>query len=150
MKLDDNGAAFFVEGVEEGELEDPSLATSPLPTLSSEPEWPSQAERESVNRSLNFDAEEADKSEDLPDEAQVDLEHPTTSSATAASSSAIPRNKNKGPNRKKRKNRNKGHNRSSSKSSLKELILHSEAVETFDVTSPTTPGDYYFLKNKMF
>ena len=132
---------FFrqILGVEEGELEDPSLATSPLPTLSSEPEWPSQAERESVNRSLNFDAEEADKSEDLPDEAQVDLEHPTTSAS--ASSSAIPRNKNK-PNRKKRKNRNKGHGRSSSKSSLKELIIASEAVETFDVTSPNTPGEY--------
>ena len=137
--------------MEEGELEDPSLATSPLPTLSSEPEWPTQAERESVNRSLNFDAEEADKSEDNLPETEVDLEHPTTSATSANSNSAgIPRNKNKGPNRKKRKNRNKGHNRSSSKSSLKELILHSEAVETFDVTSPTTPGDYYFPKNIMF
>ena len=72
MKLDDNGAAFFVEGLEEGEsLEDPILATSPLPTLTcQEPSW-TESEREAINRSLNFDDNEADKSEEMTDEIQV-------------------------------------------------------------------------------
>ena len=54
MKLDDNGAAFFVEGLEEGEAEDPILATSPLPNLSSQdatPNWPTDAERLVIRRS---------------------------------------------------------------------------------------------------
>ena len=54
MKLDDNGAAFFVEGLEEGEAEDPILATSPLPNLSSQdatPNWPTEAERLVIRRS---------------------------------------------------------------------------------------------------
>merc|ERR1712226_620167 len=52
MKLDDNGAAFFVEGLDENDDElPPELATSPLPNINDqEPTW-DEAQREAANRS---------------------------------------------------------------------------------------------------
>ena len=47
MKLDDNGAAFFVEDVEEDEEWSPELATSPIPDQS---HWSWQVRHVEINK----------------------------------------------------------------------------------------------------
>ena len=134
MKLDDNGAAFFVEGLEEGETEDPILATSPLPTLPQEPPQWTEAEREAVNRSLNFDdPEEADKSEDMVDQASA---HQHVVDQAVAAADILPKNKN---NKNKRKRKTKKHARSGSRSSLKEIVVTTTASPEEGSLEASTP-----------
>ena len=74
MKLDDNGAAFFVEGLDESEHDElpAELATSPIPTedpsLSQTPKW-DENQRETVNRSLLKEFEAEQTNEDTTDDA---------------------------------------------------------------------------------
>ena len=78
MKLDDNGAAFFVEGLDESEIHElpAELATSPIPTvedplgLDQAPKW-DEASRESVNRSLLKEFEAENTHEDTTDDASA-------------------------------------------------------------------------------
>jgi phosphatidate phosphatase LPIN len=127
MKLDDNGAAFFVEGLEE-DHEDlpPELATSPLPQLDEQerPAW-DEVDREAVNRSLSkeFDQEipevkQDDATEDTVDEAPAIL-LPNDPTMEIHHKSKLSKSK------RKRKTRAK-HTRNSSKSSLKEVVAVSD------------------------
>jgi len=109
MKLDDNGAAFFVEGLDESEIHElpAELATSPIPTadepqfgLDQPPKW-DETQRESVNRSLLKEFEAENTHEDTTDDA-----------------SAINRNQKLSKSKRKKKTRSK-HSRSGSKASLK-------------------------------
>ena len=73
MKLDDNGAAFFVEGLDESEQDElpAELATSPIPTEESvlqTPKW-DETQRENVNRSLLKEFEAENTNEDTTDDA---------------------------------------------------------------------------------
>ena len=79
MKLDDNGAAFFVEGLDESEIHElpAELATSPIPTaeepqfgLDQPPKW-DETQRESVNRSLLKEFEAENTHEDTTDDASA-------------------------------------------------------------------------------
>ena len=119
MKLDDNGAAFFVEGLDDNDQElPPELATSPLPNISDQeqPTW-DEEKREAANRSLNFE-EELDE----VDDASADSDYKLTKSKL---------NKSK----RKKKTRSK-HSRSGSKASLKEILIDNVTVES---STPKTP-----------
>ena len=86
------------------------LATSPLPTLTcQEPSW-TESEREAINRSLNFDDNEADKSEEMTDEIQIVEPQPLQPSAPQQQQVEILPNKNKN-NKNKRKRKTKKHSR---------------------------------------
>jgi len=119
MKLDDNGAAFFVEGLDESEIHElpAELATSPIPTvedpsdLDNTPKW-DETQRESVNRSLLKEFEAENTHEDTTDDA-----------------SAINRNQKLSKSKRKKKTRSK-HSRSGSKASLKEFFSESATSST--------------------
>ena len=132
MKLDDNGAAFFVEGLDENDDElPPELATSPLPNINDhEPTW-DEAQREAANRSLikEFEATEEDEVDDASADSNLDM-YPLTKSKL---------NKSK----RKKKTRSK-HSRSGSKASLKEILIDNqnaaaEAKTPVNEETPTKP-----------
>ena len=127
MKLDDNGAAFFVEGLDENDDElPPELATSPLPNINDqEPTW-DEAQREAANRSLikEFEATEEDEVDDASADSNLDM-YPLTKSKL---------NKNK----RKKKTRSK-HSRSGSKASLKEILIDNAAAAEINAASNKTP-----------
>merc|ERR1711953_559800 len=132
MKLDDNGAAFFVEGLDENDDElPPELATSPLPNINDhEPTW-DEAQREAANRSLikEFEATEEDEVDDASADSNLDM-CPLTKSKL---------NKSK----RKKKTRSK-HSRSGSKASLKEILIDNqnaaaEAKTPVNEETPTKP-----------
>merc|ERR1719225_1491748 len=132
MKLDDNGAAFFVEGLDENDDElPPELATSPLPNMNDqEPTW-DEAQREAANRSLikEFEATEEDEVDDASADSNLDM-YPLTKSKL---------NKSK----RKKKTRSK-HSRSGSKASLKEILIDNqnaaaEAKTPVNEETPTKP-----------
>jgi len=128
MKLDDNGAAFFVEGLDESEIHElpAELATSPIPTETSNfddaPKW-DEAQRETVNRNLSI---------------EFDAENTTHETDTTDDASAINRNQkfNQSKNKRNKKRRSK-HSRSSSKASLKEFFPDS-SIATSSTPVPTT------------
>merc|ERR1712029_1324689 len=101
MKLDDNGAAFFVEGLDDNDDElPPELATSPLPNINDhEPTW-DEAQREAANRSLikEFEATEEDEVDDASADSNLDM-YPLTKSK---------------------------HSRSGSKASLKDILIDNQ------------------------
>ena len=139
MKLDDNGAAFFVEGFEDEEEDiPPELATSPLPNLDHEDDLRSsggegesgkpkynEADLEAVkSRSLmkEFAAKEEAEAEDTVDEAPkavVEPEMPTPTSKAKMSK-----------NKRTRKARFQRHSRGGSKTSLKEVMAAAADVST--------------------
>merc|ERR550532_3280198 len=127
MKLDDNGAAFFVEGLDDNDDElPPELATSPLPNINDqEPTW-DEAQREAANRSLikEFEATEEDEVDDASADSNLDM-YPLTKSKL---------NKNK----RKKKTRSK-HSRSGSKASLKEILIDNQAAAEISAASNKTP-----------
>merc|ERR1711953_802947 len=132
MKLDDNGAAFFVEGLDDNDDElPPELATSPLPNINDhEPTW-DEAQREAANRSLikEFEATEEDEVDDASADSNLDM-YPLTKSKL---------NKSK----RKKKTRSK-HSRSGSKASLKEILIDNqnaaaEAKTPVNEETPTKP-----------
>ena len=116
MKLDDNGAAFFVEDLDESEELPPELATSPLPNPEAEepPKW-DEASREAVNRSL---LEEFDN--DTTDDASV-------------------LNKKQNKSKRKKKTRSK-HSRSGSKASLKEIFSEPPQPPQPQLVASSTPN----------
>jgi len=136
MKLDDNGAAFFVEGLDESEQDElpPELATSPLPSnepLEGPPKW-NEAQLEAVNRSL------------LPEFENKDVSNETgrsTAEDTTDDASGLLNNKNSNKisskSKRKKKSRSK-HSRTGSKASLKEILIDN-ANQNFPVPSPPTP-----------
>lgn len=128
MKLDDNGAAFFVEGLDESEQLElpPELATSPLPNVSMDdpPKWDA-AQREACNRSLLQDFDEDATADDTCNDDIDNASHLT---------------KNK-LNRSKRKKKRSKHSRSGSKASLKEIISSGgNEVATPPASIPSTPA----------
>ena len=167
MKLDDAGAAFFVEGVadeEEHASMPPELATSPLPNTYFPPHWESREDgkaSKSANRSLMeaFNKEDVDhdtSSRVLIDEPQLEMGQealedaatcqPEPSNATKEDTNISiqtdsTNNVKKKLNYKKRKRRsmNKKHTRSNSKSSMKDITLESEDVDVFETGEINEP-----------
>ncbi len=133
MKLDDHGAAFFVEDVSESEDEEvpPELATSPIPSQSYMDQAAllagagTEKNNNSVNRSLmdEFNAIEKKAEEEAAAEVEEKDLKETDAGAAAMPESASSTSLKGKLNRKKRKRRNKGHARTGSKSSLKEVAL---------------------------
>ncbi len=141
MKLDEYGAAFFVEDLSDSEDEDnfpPELATSPIP--GSNPDLVvKDGSSSSVNRSLLDDfnavaAEQAEEEQQENDNATKAVPIPVTADAAAGHKGKL--------NRKKRKRRqNLRHSRNSSRSSLKEIAGGAPAQEERDSSESSSAAD---------
>ena len=116
MKLDDNGAAFFVEGCnEDREVIPPELATSPLPELHNlPPSWT----KEDVEEASDERGTSSNSSRDQSRTRQVVQEPLEAVEATKKPST-----------RRKRKRKGKGHARGGSKSSMKDFTSGNDAPD---------------------
>ena len=135
MKLDEQGAAFFVEDVSDSEDEEipPELATSPIPEagqfMSDNSQKSSSASP--VNRSLIGEFNAVASGEDAEKEKASEASASSSKTAEVAIPESSSNTSLKGKlNRKKRKRRNNnrghGHSRSGSKTSLKEIVLEGQ------------------------
>ena len=135
MKLDDTGAAFFVEDVDEDDDDkwNLDLATSPLPFKEDAVASFGGRSLKLVPTKLNFEkGEEPSRSsgEEKGDKIGVGEPNPVYSSSVTEPDS-VKRGK---LNKKKRRRRNHlKHNRKGSKSSLREVLLDNEMFEMDDV-----------------
>ena len=132
MKLDDTGAAFFVEDVDEEDEEkwNIALATSPLPSKS-------VPVASFGGRSLKLAPQRLNFTEDLSHELvlKCNLDDDGGASGEITKSTTETDSLRKGKlNKKKRRRRNQlKHNRKGSKSSLREVLLDNEMFEMDDV-----------------